>query len=246
MLDATQETDNRLIRDGQPVIQFDADAKNRLEFEIKENGLIYEVAHIFNPLEDARYLQWISEFKIKGDEDNVDEHSREASIRLWDDIIERVDNVEFESPEAWKSTIPDKEKIDSVSSFLAVAIVDGEERAEIKLRRGGVNPDQTVITEAWFNGEVSQQKHTLAAPSLELQKKYARIQGKRFKQQKIGGLRGKPKLEFLPQDSRIAELYDEMVISTEGFVNNKIPLRFKSSVIHAVFSSTLDVKNLGK
>jgi hypothetical protein len=240
MEDPTQkETSNT------PAKLYDREAQNRFELEVREEGLIFDVAHVFNPLTEDRYLQWIKEFRVKGDEDNVQEESREATIRLWDDVIDRVENVDFET-EDWKSAVPIAEKSEAVKSLLAVAVVDGEERATRNLRRGGSDSTQTVITEAYFNGQVLQQKHILKVTSIELEKKYSRIQSKRFRQQKIGGLRSKPKVEFVPQDERIAELYDDMLISVTGFADDRVPIRFKTTAVHSIFAPNVDVKQSEK
>jgi hypothetical protein len=250
MQEATQ-LDNVLIRDDQtssnekPFTLYDPEAQNRQDLEVRLDGFIYDVTHVFNPLSEERYLQWIKEFRVKGDEDSVQEESREATIRLWDDLIDRVENVEFET-EDWKSAVPMTEKSEAVKSILAVAVVDGEERATTKLRRGSSEPTQTVITEAWFNGKAVKQKHVLKATTIELEKKYSRIQGKRFRQQKIGGLRSKPKVEFVPQDERIAELYDDMLISVSGFAGDKVPIRFKTTAVHSIFAPSVDVKQSEK
>jgi hypothetical protein len=241
-------TDNLLVREegtgpaAKPVAVYDASAKNRFEFEIRHNGGVYDVAYIFDALEDSRYLQWIHEFNVKGNEDSVSEESREATCRLWDDVIGEVENIEYPEGADWKSLIDHQEKIDSLNQFLAVAIVE-QEKQPGKLRLGTDSvPTEVMVTEAWMNGEIKQQTHTLKPKTIELEKKYSRIQGKRFKQQKVGGLRSKPKIEYVPQDEKIGELYDEMKIAAEGFKGDVIPLRFKTTVIHEIFASKLDPK----
>jgi hypothetical protein len=49
----------------------------------------------FEPLDDERYMQWQREFKIKGNEDDVSEEAREASVRLWDDQIFQLKTSTF-------------------------------------------------------------------------------------------------------------------------------------------------------
>jgi hypothetical protein len=129
-----------------------------------------------------------------------------------------------------------------MNDFLAVAI--GDDIHENKgQRRIGQNATVKVPTECFFNGEIATQIHEMRQVSLELEKKYSRIQGKRFKKEQIGGLRNrKAKIEFIPQDDKIGELYDEMFISQTGFAQGKIPLRFKTTVIHHLFAEKLDQK----
>lgn len=240
---------NALIRreeignDAKPQTIYDPEASNRFEFEVTQDGLQYDTAHVYGPLADDRYVQWMREFKIKGNDEDVNEESREASVRLWNDLVTAVDNLEYDPAEDWKPLVANQEKIDSLNDFLAVAIGSGEEKATGKRIPAGRSETQTILTEAWFNGEVLQQKHVLRKSSLEFEKKYSRIQAKRFKQEKVQGLhKRQPKVEFIPQDEKLGELYDEMKISVEGFAGEWIPLRFKTTVIHHIFAGKLDPK----
>jgi hypothetical protein len=113
---------------------------------------------------------------------------------------------------------PAGEKIEAINAFLAVAIADDIQKQPRKTHVSVENKTIKVPTETFFNGEIATQIHELRPTSLELEKKYSRIQGKRFKQEKIGGLRNrKAKIEFIPQDDKIGELYDEMFVSADGF-----------------------------
>jgi hypothetical protein len=254
----TAQTDNLLIREETDVlirevaepagVIYDAAAFNRFEYEVRhDDGLKYDTAHVYKPLSDERYLQWIREFKVKGNEDDVSEESREASVRLWDDLIVEVENIEYPEGADWKSLIDSQQKIESLNEFLAVAIVDDDSKATGKIKLGAENATQTFTTEAYFNGEILRQKHVLKKKSFEHEKQYSRIQGKRFKQEPIKGLsKRKPKIEYVPQDERIGGLYDELFVSGEGFADGKIPLRFKTTVVHSIFESELDAKKSQK
>jgi hypothetical protein len=238
MSEETQEASSEQLA---VVSQYDATANNRFEYEVRhDDGLKYDTAHIYKPLSDERYLQWIREFKVKGNEEDVSEESREASVRLWDDQILEVENIEYPEGADWKALIDPQQKIESLNDFLAVAIVDDDAKASGKIRLGVENPTQTVTTEAFFNGELVRQKHTFKKKSFEHEKKYSLIQSKRFKQEVVKGLhKRKPKIAYIPQDEKIGELYDELLISSEGFADGNIPLRFKTTVVHSIFASEL-------
>lgn len=226
---------------GDPVV-YDPSAKNRFVFEIKEGGFAYDVAFVFGPMDDDdRYLTWLKEFKIKGTEEDVQEESREASIRYWDDVIDSVE-MDFPEGENWKQLVTEDEKLHSLKHALAVAISDDVEKAKGKLTRTAVTDTQAVITECWYGGDVVRQTHVMRGKTRELEKKYARIEQKRFKQEQIGGLRRKARVEYVVQDHRVGELYDEMLVSVTGFAGDKVPLRFKTAVVHAMFTSEIDQK----
>lgn len=250
-------SDNALIRQGvdlinnltegiemkKPPVIYDADARNRFEFEVREGVKLYETAHIFEPLSDERYLQWIREFRIRGTEDDISEEAREASVRLWDDIIFDVAKIKYPEGTDFRQWIPPMEKVEAINALLAVAIAEDIERISGDRTFGDEAKTISVSTEAFFNGERVEQVHELRPVTLELEKKYSRIQAKRFKQEQIGGLRNrKAKIEYIPQDHRLGELYDEMAVSASGFAGGKVPLRFKTTVIHHLFQEKLDQK----
>lgn len=226
---------------------YDALAANRFEYQVEEGGLIYDTAHIFGPFEDAgddRYLQFTREFKIKGTSgsENVSEESREASMRYWDDIIAKVENIDIPEDGNWKGLINFQEKIQALDDFLAVAIIPAEEKASTTRNLVKSAEETMILTEAWFNGKTPQQTHRLKKRSIEWEKKYKRIEGKLYKQETTRGLKRKARVEYVPQDEAFAKLYDEMFIAATGFKDDIIPIRFKTKVVHFIFSSPLDAK----
>lgn len=229
---------------------YNANANNRLAYTVTDStGEKFPTAHVFGSLDDARYLQWINEFNASFDpnsQDEVTEQSREASIRLWNDLIVEVENIDIEPGQDWKASIPESEKINAITDFLAVAISESGGTGQGK-RKLGETGTRTVYTEAFFNdiNKPVRQKHVLRNTPGELtefEKKYNRIQSKRFKEEITTGLRRKPKLEFVPQDKAIGELYDQMFVSSEGFEDGFIPLRFKTVALGYIFAPTLDPK----
>jgi hypothetical protein len=226
-----------------PPVIFDAEARNRLEFTVREGVKQYETAHVFEPISDDRYIQWQREFKIKGNEDNVSEEAREASVRLWDDIIFAVEKVKFPEDTDFRQWIPPLEKVGAIRDLLAVAISEDIEEVTDDRVFGNESKTVNVGTESFFNGDIAMQIHVMRPVSLELEKIYSRIKGKQYKQEKIGGLRNrKAKIEYVPVDDKFGELYDDMFVSADGFAGGKIPLRFKTTVVHHLFSEKLDQK----
>lgn len=227
---------------------YDAAARNRFEFEVEQGGVKYDIAPVFGPLSDERYMKWIGDINVRGTQDGeTTDDGRDAMVALFDDIIVEVGNIEYPDGADWKSLIDSSIKVESLNQFLAVAIVEPEGQKGGKLRLGELQSNQTLVTECWFNGQIVQQKHLMQPKSLEWEKKYERIQKKRFREEKIKGLhRRKPTIEFVPQDEHIGELYDEMCSVHAGFVGDVVPLRFKTLVINYIFAPKLDQKSLGK
>jgi hypothetical protein len=154
-----------------------------------------------------------------------------------------VEKVQFPEGTDFRKWIPPLEKVEGDQDLLAVAISEDIEKVSADRVFGDEAKTVSVGTETFFNGDIASQIHEMRPTSLELEKKYSRIQGKRFKQEKIGGLRNrKAKIEYIPQDGKIGELYDEMFVSQTGFAGGNVPLRFKTTVIHHMFAEKLDQK----
>lgn len=236
---------SRKAQDSSPV--YDARARNRFDFTLHRGSDSYELGILFDPLTDERYMQWNHELKVRGDQDEIEESSREATAALWDDLVPEVEGIEYPANADWKALFPTSAKVESVNNLLAVAIVTDEGQKGKKLVLGASQPTQTITTECWFNGEIARQSHVMAARTIELEKKYARIESKKVRQEKIGGLnKRKAKIEYVPQDEAKGELYDEMQISAKGFAGDVIPLRFKTIVVDFIFAPTLSPKTMGK
>lgn len=233
---------------------FDPKAQNRFGYSVEEDGRRFDVAHIFAPVSDERYLQYLKEFNISGDEENVKEEGREASVRLWDDVILKMEGVETDGDD-WKKYLPSAEKEAAVADLLAVAIGETDKpettsEADTQQAPGkrvlGPKTEQKVFTECLFHEEILRQCHVMQPVTLELEKKYARIAAKRFRREQVRGFRQKTTVTYVPQDKAFGELYDEMMISTVGFAGNEVPLRFKTTVVHHIFGNKIEPKSLGK
>ncbi|MEO8650494.1 MAG: hypothetical protein ABI539_15130, partial [Acidobacteriota bacterium] len=97
--------DDQTPQDEKPQKFYDAAAKNRFEYEVKHDGFLYDVAHVFGPITDERYLQWSREMKVSGNEQEISEETREAAVRLWDDLIVEVENIDYPPDADWKTLI---------------------------------------------------------------------------------------------------------------------------------------------
>lgn len=216
---------------------YNAEANNRFSYKVFDGDAEIDTACIYGPCTDTRYLQWLREFKLKGNVDDMDEESMEATCRLFDDLAIEMENVEFDG-EDWRALVPINEKIDGVNNLLAVSVFRPEKQGEGK-RRLTATPTETYHTEAYFNGKILRQTHVLKAQSIEWKKKYAQIQSKRFKKEITRGLRRQPKVEFIPQDERLGQLYQDMKVSATGFERDIIPLRFQTAIIQHIFEAEL-------
>lgn len=224
---------------------YDSEAIQRFEFTIAENGKKYQTAHIFNPLPDERYLQFLQQIKVKAKGENIESDATNASQALWDDLIKEVENVDFGGEPDWKPMVSVfNEKIPSLNNYLAVAIIDDEAEegpaAARRIVKANKEPlSQTVVTEAFFNGEPVRQSHVLQPLSVALATRYSKLQEKTFNVKQVPGVKDIKIITYRPQDAEKARLYDEMALSQTGF-SGGIPLRFKVKVVDYIFAPTLE------
>src|SRR6266702_733545 len=119
MSETAQAKEKKTTKKEKELIVYNTETKNRpRKYEIEQDGLNYDFIPVFDVLDDERYLKWLNEFNIKGTGDDVSEEAREASCKLWDDIVPEVDNLEFDPDEDWKSLVPPSAKIQSLNDYL--------------------------------------------------------------------------------------------------------------------------------
>lgn len=222
-------------------VNYDAELNQRYEFEVAENGNRYDTAHILKPISDERYLAFVKSIELTESESEIAKRAKEASVKLWADLIVEVENISINENENLSEIIETDEKVKVINDFLAVAVIPAEKNAGERQGRRKEEV-QTVKTEMFFSGLPVQQTHTLKATSDEWRKKFDQIQKNRFKQEKTKGLSRKAKIEYFPQDEAIANLYGEMQIETRGFENQNCPIRVKTAVIYDIFASRFDEK----
>lgn len=235
-----------------PVVLYDVSARNKFVFGSgDEPDPETDFVFIFGPVTDERYVQFRNSMNVHGRQDELKENVRKAAEELWNDTVVAIENVDYPEGADWKELVESDHKVASMNNVLAVAAFT---KLRGKLKLGEASPEIVITTEAYFNGEITEQQHHLVKKSEELMKRFDRINKKTLKQEKIQGLKKlKPSFRFIPQDEAFGELYDAMFISVEGFqapasttACDIVPLRFKTSVINEVFSSQISQKSLGK
>jgi len=223
-----------------PVL-YDATVTQRFPFSVREDGELIETAHIFKPIDDAKHLNYLRELvKIRDGERN-DKTLNELTADFWRDLIESIENLETEPGTDFRDVPDAEEEIAPLTVSYLTVIVKQPTIAQKRKRSPIKTKNQTVTTQAYFNGEVCEQKHILAAKSDEWRKKYNRISRSQYVEDKNGT--GDAKLKFVPAYEEKLALYDEMFIEATGFAADTIPARFKLAAIDAAFeTSVVDAK----
>lgn len=220
-------------REEKKVVVYDADAQQRFSFVVDGDD---ETTHIFNPISDERYFEFDQNSRIKliDDGESIITDNSAALVNLFDDAIVDVEGIEGEKPADWKAEIDaDKEKIPSISAYLAVAAFSNN-------KRSWGQTDSTVLTEAYFNNKTAQQTHFLRKKTVDDVRDFRRFQ-KIPLATKRKGLKSS-ELSMPSNGERKAELYDRMQTKpAEGYVG-RVPAWHKIAVIDFLFSSSLTQK----
>lgn len=197
------------------------------------------------PYTDEKYLANQKEFAedvnkriASGADNKLSEDDIKANLikdcELADELISALEGIE-DLPEDWKDLVAPEDKVSIVKRAINF-IIDDEENEGISFK----NLLKIVVpTASYFNNIVSQQTHTLRRKTIDDSSAYAYIASKSYNPKKATKFGQKDYVEIVPQDEAKGRLYDEMLESVDGFVNNKVPLRVKVLVIDHVFKSTI-------
>lgn len=243
----TLEIETQAAAEKPPVV-YDASAEQRYQFEIKENGRKFKSAHRFKPVDDERHFEFVGHLlQIEYGEQAAAEKNaaeKQTIVDFWRNQIIEIENVEIEDGSDFHDFADADNEIVPMTTMLLAVVVKNAKAASGKRQFGTAKSSETqsVRTEAFFDGLPVEQTHTLKAKSDEYQKKYNRLQRSQYKVERTEGLRREPKLEIVPQHKAKGLLYDEMYISSTGFADDIVPLRFKVVVIDDIFSASIDPK----
>lgn len=223
-----------------PVL-YDATATQRFPFSVKEDGELIETAHIFKPIDDTKHLNYLRELVKIRDGDRNDKTLNELTVDFWrDDLIKNIENLQAEEGTDFRD-IPDAEEEVAPLTVSYLTVIVKQPTVAQKRKRSPIKTNkQTITTQAYFNGEVCEQRHVLQKGD-EWKKKYNRIQRSQYVEGKDA--KGETTVKFVPAYEDKIKLYDEMMIEAQGFAADIIAARFKLATIDSAFeTSVFDAK----
>lgn len=225
----------------------EVEKENVFDAEATQEFLIDKEANVFavvKPYKDELYLQSrknfveaVNDFVRKGIEREVTEAEIKANLirdsKIADELIETLKNYP-DLPENWKELLPFEDKQSIIRR--ATNFVIDEDSKKITLGK------TIVPTACYFNGEPARQQHVLRLRTIDDSSRYALIESKQFKPEKIDRLGGKTVNLLVLQDEAKWKLYQEMRESVKGFANDKVPMRVGVMVIDHIFADLLPKK----
>jgi hypothetical protein len=219
-------------------ILFDADAPQRIPFNVEHEGELYEIAFNASPLTDELTRQYESRRNVRQAGAEADDglegivtksDSDAAGAWLFDVLMSAVEGVE-ESGEDWKSQFDVLEKAGFIEqSLFAVEVVAPPKTSTGKplprVRRGG---EGAVRLRAIFSGRIVETVHRLRDADADLMREYASIMGRGVLVQ--GSKLGRREIYVPSRAGRLGEIYDGLKVSATGYAG-RVPLHHKMAVV---------------
>lgn len=195
--------------------QYDASAAQRVPMQIEHNGLLYDVAFLFKPLNDDLILDYFKE----EDGGEVD-----ASEVFFDAHIVGAENIEHEDLNELRAIVAPADKRAAIREGLLAALRKAPPKAHSKLNYRAVAKHKTHTLEAFFDGETVDTAITLDAPDREHLRVHQALLNRAFP------------VRFGDQQlhdtvSGLFALYEALKSSVRNYANDFVPRHHKLLVI---------------
>ncbi|MBS3915597.1 MAG: hypothetical protein KG003_13970 [Bacteroidetes bacterium] len=201
----------------------------------------------FEPLSDARYLEFAanSKLKIVDDGNAIAQAKSQALGKLWNNLVSEVENVEWEDgrkPENWKDAFDLLQfKIPTMNRFLAVVAYEKPKTSNGKVVFSVAN-ERIIYADLYFNGEVVTTVHYLQKSNFEFAKELENSQKMPFGN-KAKGLQEIGDYALPNSVEGKAALYDKMKTrEAEGFNGKFVPVRVKEEIIDFIAKAIIKQK----
>ena len=221
---------------------YNADAEQRVPFEVTHRGRRYTVAHIFGPLTDELLAEYDRRCDVRfGLADKKEAEGGRAVARsvqdfsaavwLWGKLIESVEGYGPLEGE-WQSKIGDKYKAAAIDSAVLNCTID--EGVDLPAAAEGEflpldSEDVRMIRlRAFFAGREVITEHFMREPSAEAMARFHSLNSRSLvvKGRRLGGTETR-----IPAKTRaLGKLYDELCESNKGYAE-RVPLHHKASVV---------------
>lgn len=120
----------------------------------------------------------------------------------------------IEQIEGWKALLPLSHRLGVANALVSVSVSEAEDDAQITLGQESIFLDAVWgVDETGTMRKFSGLRHNFTTPSAEQQRRFSRDNSR---SRVVGGSR-KGKTQWLGAQATLAELYDELIVSVEGY-----------------------------
>ena len=232
------ETNNQPQAEQTVVLVYDADAEQRLPFQVTRRGRLFNVAVIFGPnaLKDKTLIEYdrCRDQRIS-DADAAESTEADAMAvtgKSFAPAVQLFDSTKARG-EGYVSTVPDKDKAYAVNNLLlAVEFVTAPTAAADELCPADDGEEGTThFLRCIFNGQLVTTEHTLRDDPDDLEEFQAimsralLVKGTQF---------GQTDQRIPSRAVRLGALYDKAKLEVKGYAG-RVPLHHKQLVVHQHF-----------
>jgi hypothetical protein len=232
--------------DGGQAILYNSGAKQRIPFMIEFGGEMFEVAFVLDAQTDNALINYdrlcdrrffAANQKETGERNAVEsvDKSFDAAIWLFNDraiSAEGFGEPGEQLPNDWKDSIADADKAAVIDeAYLAAGVVPlpiATPGRVLPLNYGKNAPISTIHLRALFEGNELTLGHVMRPATADQVATYKAIQKERLIVQ--GTRLNKGETRIPPKARKLGALYDQLMESVTGYVNDHVPLHHKMVV----------------
>lgn len=220
-------------------ILYDADARQSLTFDVKDDEGKYEITQIYLGLPDEVLFEYDRLRSIfleqNGGNTDLKTEAMDADNYFFDALCEDVLGFEEDKPQDWKDLIDYDEKKFGISKLLGFKILSDDSEKAVKKRSWSKTPSHTIQLKSRFNAEIVTTSATFAKKTPGDVARYAAMKSRISLQEKnLDDMAIK-----IPSSMRKkAELFDRMSPVTTGYAG-RVPVHHKAAFITGLFEPNI-------
>lgn len=174
--------------------------------------------HIFRPLALSDWLRYLADLKTEFvyEEDSVlpVNRSEEAAVALWDGAVLRVEG--YHCGDDWKERMPVGHKAAAVNLLQEVYVTESADPFDLQAEGHSV-----VLEAAWNESVYERLVHRFRLPAAAEELSFRRLQIRFYRM--TGQRGGVTRVRVPAKLKELCQLYDAMILSTEGYAGFRSP-----------------------
>lgn len=222
-------------------VLFDADAQQRVPFQIEFEGELYEIAYKIDPVSDEQTTELETRRNVRQAEADADEargrdgmvaesDSLDASDWLFKQLAKGVEGTEFDDDGDWMENFSQRERAAVIDqAVLACQVLDlSKVKAGKRLPAKRTGSGSTTVLRVLFGGRQIDTRHVLAEGDGDIQSEFDALMRRGVI---VAGTKLGQREIYIPNRARrLGEFYDRLKLSAEGYAG-RIPLHHKMAVV---------------
>ncbi|PYS67944.1 MAG: hypothetical protein DMF69_21625 [Acidobacteria bacterium] len=210
-------------------VNYDADAEQRFKFQTERSGRMYTVVHVFGPILDEQVLEYErarnqrlgeAEYSEADDDDAtaITSTGFNAAINFW--------NKSGASAEGYAGKVSDRDKAFAVGLLFGTEFESLHLASEEDLCPETGDDQSTLVMRCLFDGQEVYTNAVLKTATPNQIEQFENLQSRTLL---VKGTKFGQRDQRIPAKAkRLAEMFDQMVVSTDGYAG-RVPLHHKAA-----------------